>query len=193
MSVSSQARLLAANQVLCNVSFCRSRIFTRFAHPHTPSRFKDLAKNPIDLVSVGLADDSNLYDWEILIMGPDGTLYEGGFFKARLVFPKDFPNMPPTMTFVSEMWHPNVYEDGKVCISILHPPGEDAMNSQESADERWRPILGVEQILMSVISMLNDPNDESPANLDAAVMWRNDREAFKKKVRQVVRKSQDMC
>ncbi len=153
----------------------------------------DLAKNPIDLVSVGLADDANVYDWEILIMGPDGTLFEGGFFKARLVFPSDFPNMPPTMTFISEMWHPNVYEDGRVCISILHPPGEDAFNSQESADERWRPILGVEQILVSVISMLSDPNDESPANLDAAVMWRNDKNAFKKKVRQIVRKSQEEC
>jgi ubiquitin-conjugating enzyme E2 G1 len=152
----------------------------------------ELNKNPIDLVSVGLADDANLFDWEILIMGPDGTLYEGGFFKAKLVFPADFPNMPPTMTFISEMWHPNVYEDGKVCISILHPPGEDAMNAQETADERWRPILGVEQILISVISMLSDPNDESPANLDAAVQWRNDRTAFKKKVRQTVRKSQDM-
>ncbi|KAL3897605.1 MAG: hypothetical protein SGARI_006880 [Bacillariaceae sp.] len=95
------------------------------------------------------------------------------------------------MTFTSEMWHPNVYEDGRVCISILHPPGEDEFNSQESADERWRPILGVEQILVSVISMLSDPNDESPANLDAAVMWRNDRPAFKKRVRQVVRKSQE--
>jgi len=153
----------------------------------------ELNKNPIDLVSVGLTDDSNLYDWEILIMGPDGTFYEGGLFKARLVFPSDFPNMPPTMTITSEMWHPNVYEDGKVCISILHPPGEDAMNAQETADERWRPILGVEQILISVISMLSDPNDESPANLDAAVQWRNDRTAFKKKVRQIVRKSQDMC
>ena len=47
-----------------------------------------------------------------------------------------------------------VHEDGKVCISILHPPGEDAFNEQESAEERWRPILGVEQILMSVISLL---------------------------------------
>ncbi|KAL3936147.1 MAG: hypothetical protein SGARI_002683 [Bacillariaceae sp.] len=97
------------------------------------------------------------------------------------------------MTFTSEMWHPNIHEDGKVCISILHPPGEDEYNSQESADERWRPILGVEQILVSVISMLSDPNDESPANLDAAVMWRNDRPAFKKKVRQIVRKSQEEC
>lgn len=160
---------------------------------HTPSSFTDLAKNPIDLVSVGLVDESNVYEWEIMIMGPDGTPYEGGFFKARLTFPKDFPNMPPTMTFMSEMWHPNVYPDGKVCISILHPPGEDEFNQQESAEERWRPILGVEQILVSVISMLSDPNDESPANLDAAVMWRNDKSAFKKKVRQVVRKSQEEC
>lgn len=156
-------------------------------------RTQDLAKNPIDLVSVGLVDDSNVYEWEILMMGPDGTLYEGGFFKARLVFPSDFPNMPPTMTFTSDMWHPNVYADGRVCISILHPPGIDEFNQQESAEERWRPILGVEQILVSVISMLSDPNDESPANLDAAVMWRNDRAAFKKKVRQVVRKSQEEC
>eukprot|EP00593_Proboscia_inermis_P009865 CAMPEP_0171323222 /NCGR_PEP_ID=MMETSP0816-20121228/115441_1 /TAXON_ID=420281 /ORGANISM="Proboscia inermis, Strain CCAP1064/1" /LENGTH=95 /DNA_ID=CAMNT_0011821881 /DNA_START=780 /DNA_END=1067 /DNA_ORIENTATION=+ len=95
------------------------------------------------------------------------------------------------MTFISEMWHPNVYEDGRVCISILHPPGEDAMNSQETAAERWRPILGVEQILVSVVSMLSDPNDESPANLDAAVMWRNDKAAFKKKVKQIVRKTQE--
>jgi ubiquitin-protein ligase len=54
----------------------------------------DLAKNPIDLVSVGLEED-DVFHWEIMIMGPDGTLYEGGFFKARLVFPSDFPNMPP--------------------------------------------------------------------------------------------------
>lgn len=68
------------------------------------------------------------------------------------------PNAPKT-----------VYEDGRVCISILHPPGEDRYNEQESADERWRPILGVESIIVSVISMLSDPNDESPANIDAAV------------------------
>lgn len=167
--------------------------FASFCFLHNPIQSADLAKNPIDLVSVGLVDDSSVHEWEILIMGPDGTLFEGGFFKARLVFPKDFPNMPPTMTFISEMWHPNVYPDGKVCISILHPPGEDEFNTQESAEERWRPILGVEQILVSVISMLSDPNDESPANLDAAVMWRNDKLAFKKKVRQIVRKSQEEC
>lgn len=64
---------------------------------------------------------------------------------------------------------PTVYEDGKVCISILHPPGEDRYNEQETAEERWRPIIGVEAIIISVISMLSDPNDTSPANIDAAV------------------------
>ncbi len=73
------------------------------------------------------------------------------------------------MKFVTKMSHPNIYDDGKVCISILHPPGTDEMNSLETSEERWRPILGVESILMSVISMLNDPNIESPANLDASV------------------------
>jgi len=101
--------------------------------------------------------------------------------------------MPPVMTFTSDMFHPNVYANGEVCISILHPPGTDDMNVMETAEERWRPILGVEQIIVSVISMLSDPNDESPANLDAAVMWRNDMKGFKRKVRDVVRKSQEDC
>ena len=65
------------------------------------------------------------------------------------------------------------------------------LNIQETADERWRPILGVESIIISVISMLSDPNDDSPANIDAAVMWRNDKVQFKKKVRDIVRRSQE--
>ena len=78
-----------------------------------------------------------------------------------------------------------VYSDGKVCISILHPPGTDEFNNQETADERWRPILGVESILLSVISMLNDPNINSPANIDAALEYRDNYETYKKKVRKL--------
>jgi len=150
----------------------------------------DLSRNPPDGVSVGLSDD-NIFVWELLIIGPPETLYEGGFFNCKLEFPDDFPNMPPVMTFTTKIWHPNVYEDGKVCISILHPPGDDATNQLETSEIRWRPILGVESIIISVISMLSDPNDDSPANLDAAVMWRNDKIAFKKAVKQVVRLSQE--
>ena len=105
-----------------------------------------------------------------------------------MTFPPDYPNNPPTCRFTSEMWHPNVYPDGKVCISILHSPGDDP-NGYERADERWTPIHTVETIMLSVISMLSSPNDESPANVDAAVMLRNDPETFKKKVDECVRAS----
>jgi ubiquitin-conjugating enzyme E2 G1 len=87
------------------------------------------------------------------------------------------------------MWHPNVYPDGKVCISILHPPGTDRYNLQESADERWRPILGVEQVLISVLSLLNEPNGDSPANIDASKMMREDKKEFRRRVRKTVEKS----
>ncbi|KAI9914116.1 hypothetical protein PsorP6_004922 [Peronosclerospora sorghi] len=164
---------------------------TDYAKELLRRQFLEMSRNPPEGVSVGLGDDDNIFNWEILLVGPPDTLYEGGFFKAVLEFPSDFPNMPPKMTFKSEMWHPNVYPNGVVCISILHPPGEDQLNQQETADERWRPILGVESILVSVISMLSDPNDESPANIDAALEWRNDKEGFKKHCRRIVRKSQE--
>eukprot|EP00362_Geleiidae_sp_MMETSP1317_P002418 CAMPEP_0201281322 /NCGR_PEP_ID=MMETSP1317-20130820/2364_1 /ASSEMBLY_ACC=CAM_ASM_000770 /TAXON_ID=187299 /ORGANISM="Undescribed Undescribed, Strain Undescribed" /LENGTH=91 /DNA_ID=CAMNT_0047590875 /DNA_START=226 /DNA_END=501 /DNA_ORIENTATION=- len=87
------------------------------------------------------------------------------------------------------MWHPNIYLDGRVCISILHPPGEDLYNIEERPEERWRPILGVEAILMSVVSMLSDPNTNSPANIDASVMYRNFYDDYKKKVRRLAQRS----
>ena len=131
--------------------------------------FLDCQNNDDLGASIGLVNDDDLFKWNVIFEGPEDTLYEGGYFKAELEFPGDFPNNPPKMTFKSKMWHPNIHDDGKVCISILHAPGADEMNSAEKAEERWRPIIGVEAILMSVISMLNDPNIESPANLDASL------------------------
>jgi ubiquitin-conjugating enzyme E2 G2 len=81
-----------------------------------------------------------------------------------------------------------VYQNGEVCISILHPPGDDP-NQYEQASERWSPIQSVEKILISVMSMLAEPNDESPANVDAARMWREKRAEYEKVVKQNVRKS----
>ncbi|KAL9541840.1 Ubiquitin-conjugating enzyme E2 14 [Mucor bainieri] len=150
----------------------------------------DLQKNPVEGFSAGLVDD-NIYEWEILVMGSQDTLYEGGFFKAKLCFPRSYPIDPPTMTFLTEMYHPNVYPDGTVCISILHPPGDDKYG-YEQASERWSPVHTVETILLSVISMLSSPNDESPANIEAAKQYRDDYPQFKKKVSRLVRQSAEM-
>ncbi|KAG8054804.1 hypothetical protein GUJ93_ZPchr0001g32935 [Zizania palustris] len=154
-------------------------------------QLKDLMKHPVDGFSAGLVDDCNVFKWQVTIIGPPDTLYDGGYFNAIMSFPQNYPNSPPTVRFTSEMWHPNVYPDGRVCISILHSPGEDP-NGYELASERWTPVHTVESIVLSIISMLSSPNDESPANIEAAKEWRENRDDFKKKVRRLVRKSQEM-
>eukprot|EP01134_Creolimax_fragrantissima_P001142 CFRG1142T1 len=153
-------------------------------------QLRSLLKHPVDGFSAGLVDEDDVYKWEIMVMGPPDTLYEGGFFKCHLTFPKEYPQRPPKLKFVSSIWHPNVHEDGEVCISILHEPGEDKWG-YEKASERWLPIHTVETIMISVISMLSDPNDESPANIDAAKEWREQPDVFKKKVQRCVRRSQE--
>jgi ubiquitin-conjugating enzyme E2 G1 len=105
-----------------------------------------------------------------------------------MTFPRDYPMSPPSLRFLTPMWHPNVYDDGRVCISILHPPGEDKWGYEE-ANERWSPVHTVETIMVSVISMLSGPNDESPANVEAAKEWRDDYPGFKKRVQRLVRRS----
>ena len=153
-------------------------------------QLKDLNKRPVEGFSAGLKDDDDPFVWEIMIMGPPDTPYEGGFFQAEMNFPKEYPNMPPTLRFISDIVHPNVYPDGKVCMSILHPPGEDQWG-YESASERWLPLHTVESILLSLISMISSPNDDSPANIDAAKMKREDFEQYRKKVQRIVRRSQE--
>ncbi|XP_057970880.1 ubiquitin-conjugating enzyme E2 7-like isoform X2 [Malania oleifera] len=139
-------------------------------------QLKDLCKRPVDGFSAGLVDETNVFEWSVSIIGPPDTLYDGGFFNAIMSFPPNYPNSPPSVRFTSEIWHPNVYPDGRVCISILHPPGDDP-NGYELASERWSPVHTVESIVLSIISMLSSPNDESPANIEAAVMikfWTTD-------------------
>lgn len=153
----------------------------------------ELNKNPVEGFSAGLIDDDDIYQWEVVVIGPQDTLFEGGFFKAHLIFPHDYPHRPPKMKFITEMWHPNVAKNGDVCISILHEPGEDKFG-YEKPEERWLPIHTVETIMISVISMLADPNGDSPANVDAAKEWREDPNGeFKRKVARCVRKSQEMA
>ena len=119
-------------------------------------------------------------------------------------FPKNYPYSPPgryiptvpskldsplirqpDFQFTRPLYHPNIYQDGKLCISILHAPGEDEM-SGETAAERWSPIQRSESVLLSIISLLDDAECSSPANVDAGVMLRKDPEAYKKRIQEDV-------
>jgi len=132
---------------------------------------KNISKDPVEGVLIELQDESNLFEWSVGVFGPPNTLYEGGYFKAKIVFPPGYPYSPPTVKFLTKMWHPNIYETGDVCISILHPPVDDPQ-SGELPQERWNPTQNVRTILLSIISMLNEPNTFSPANVDASIMYR---------------------
>nr|XP_025841289.1 ubiquitin-conjugating enzyme E2 G2 [Vulpes vulpes] len=148
----------------------------------------ELTLNPPEGIVAGPMNEENFFEWEALIMGPEDTCFEFGVFPAVLSFPLDYPLSPPKMRFTCEMFHPNIYPDGRVCISILHAPGDDPMGYESSA-ERWSPVQSVEKILLSVVSMLAEPNDESGANVDASKMWRDDREQFCRVARQLAQKS----
>ncbi|GAB1599787.1 ubiquitin-conjugating enzyme E2 G2-like [Argonauta hians] len=152
------------------------------------AEYRQLTLNPPEGIIAGPVSEENFFEWEALIMGPEGTCFEGGVFPARLMFPPDYPLSPPKMKFNSEIFHPNIYVDGRVCISILHAPGDDPMGYETSA-ERWSPVQSVEKILLSVVSMLAEPNDESAANVDAAKTWREDRQRFNTIARKDVAKS----
>ena len=145
-------------------------------------------KDPIDGVSIGF-DEDYIFNWNITILGPKDSPYEGGIFKAKMTFPNNYPLYPPEFIFLNNIFHPNIYENGTVCISILHPPGEDKYNEQETADMRWRPVHTASSIILSILSLLSSPNDESPANVDAAKIWRDDNDKFQELVNNCVRDS----
>uniref|UniRef100_A0AAQ4PUF6 UBC core domain-containing protein n=1 Tax=Gasterosteus aculeatus aculeatus TaxID=481459 RepID=A0AAQ4PUF6_GASAC len=113
------------------------------------AEYKQLTLNPPEGIVAGPANEENFFEWEALIMGPQDTCFEGGVFPAVLSFPSDYPLSPPKMRFTCDMFHPNIYPDGRVCISILHAPGDDPMGYESSA-ERWSPVQSVEKILLSV-------------------------------------------
>lgn len=138
--------------------------------------FKSLQEEPVEGFRVKLVNEDNLFEWEVALYGPPTTLYEGGYFRAVMKFPPDYPYSPPSVKFLTKVWHPNVYENGDLCISILHPPIDDPQ-SGELPCERWNPIQNVRTVLLSVISLLNEPNTYSPANVDASVMYRKWRDS----------------
>lgn len=145
-----------------------------------PKEYDKLTTDPIDNVIFDM-NESNIYEWTFVIFGPKDTPYEGGTYQGKLTFPKEYPLKPPQVQFTSKLFHPNVYMDGKLCISILHEGSDDTGYEHEL--ERWRPINNIRTVFISIISLLSDPNAESAANIDAAKLWRDNREAYNKRIK----------
>uniref|UniRef100_A0A915NF60 Ubiquitin-conjugating enzyme E2 G2 n=3 Tax=Meloidogyne TaxID=189290 RepID=A0A915NF60_MELJA len=153
------------------------------------TEYRQLVQNPTEGIVAGPKDEENFFEWHCLIAGPEGTCFEHGLFPAKLTFSEDYPLSPPKMQFLCDIFHPNIYPDGRVCIrlSVRNFFYKDDPTGYETSAERWSPVQSVEKILISVVSMLAEPNDESAANVNAAKMWREDREQFELTANKLVR------
>lgn len=152
-------------------------------------QFKDLTdpKKGIPYFHIEL-DNDNIFYWKIGIMVLNKeSLYYGGYFKGRMRFPADYPFSPPSFAFTPPIFHPNVYKDGRLCISILHEGGDPISGMPDA--ETWSPAQTAESVLISIISLLEDPNLNSPANMDACWLFRKNFESYKEKVLDGVEKS----
>lgn len=126
-----------------------------------------LSKENVD--GVEILANNDIYNWKAVIDGPKDTPFENGKFHLELKFYDDYPVKPPSVKFSTQMFHPNIYKDGKICVDILQ--------------REWSPAQNIRTILISIRSLLLDPNPDSPANRDAAKLFVSNKEEYYKKVK----------
>lgn len=111
-------------------------------------------------------------------VGPKDSLWENKTYNGYFTFPLNFPMSPPSVNFRGNLYHPNLYKDGEVCISILHA-GSDSSNYESDA-ERWTPIHTPMSIMASISLIFHEPNLDSAANVDAAIMYKHNPNGLRK-------------
>ena len=125
---------------------------------------KDISTDPPVGCTAALASDKDNYHWEGTITGPEDSPYSGGVFRLNFFFPVDYPFKPPKVTFQTKVYHPNIDNVGNICLDILK--------------ENWSPALTVGKVLLSISSLLTDPNPDSPLSSDIAHAYKYDRKKY---------------
>ena len=108
---------------------------------------KDLQENPVENCSAGPYED-NILEWQATIFGPVGTPYEGGIFKVMIKFTDKYPFKPPIVYFLTPIYHCNINKRGDICLDILN--------------KNWSPVLTTTKLLLSICSLLAQPNPDDP-------------------------------
>ena len=108
----------------------------------------DLRKDPPANCSAGPISEDDMYNWEGVIMGPSDSPFSGGVFNMSIQFPVDYPFKPPRVMFMTKIYHPNINKSGFICLDILKT--------------NWSPALTISKVLLSILSMLTDPNPNDP-------------------------------
>jgi len=124
---------------------------------------KALTENPNSNCSAQICGD-NLFKWNAQIYGPEGTPYVGGIFHLEILFPTEYPFKPPKIHFVTKVYHPNISSVGNICLDILK--------------DKWSPALTINKLLLSICSLLNDPNPDDPLEPDIANEYKTNNKQF---------------
>jgi ubiquitin-protein ligase len=143
---------------------------------------KRLLKDLIQIQSLTLQDgvtaaslnEKSLFKWQAIITGPDNTPYEGGIYELNLSIPCNYPVKPPKFRFKTEIFHPNISKNGDIYIDILQ--------------DQWNEVMSIEKILISIRSLLNEPNVYSPANPEAALLYKEHRNEFYQRIHDDINK-----
>jgi ubiquitin-conjugating enzyme E2 G1 len=143
------------------------------------AQYRHYVKDPLDGFFCSPCEDP--FKWEFTLIGIHNTPFEGNLIYGYILFPHTFPNDPPSIHFTSKMYHPNIGTDGKLCMSTLHDQRSD--NFYDKADEKWNPVNTIQSIILSMMLIIQEPNLESPANIDAAKDLRENKINYLRKVR----------
>ncbi|XP_059799701.1 ubiquitin-conjugating enzyme E2 L3 isoform X2 [Hypanus sabinus] len=121
-----------------------------------------------------LVDDTNILSWQGLIV-PDNPPYDKGAFRIEISFPSEYPFKPPKITFKTKIYHPNIDEKGQVCLPVI-------------SAENWKPATRTDQVIQSLIALVNDPQPEHPLRADLAEEYSKDRKKFFKNAEEFTKK-----
>jgi len=130
----------------------------------------DLRKDPPLNCSAGPVNENDMFTWEGVMFGPADSPYTGGIFNVSIQFPVDYPFKPPRIMFTTKIYHPNINKQGFICLDILK--------------QNWSPALTISKVLLSILSMLTDPNPSDPLEPDIANQYVKDRASYEETARQ---------
>ncbi|CAI9756772.1 unnamed protein product [Fraxinus pennsylvanica] len=136
---------------------------TVMASKRIQKELKDLQKDPPVSCSAGPVGE-DMFHWQATIMGPSDSPFAGGVFLVTIHFPPDYPFKPPKVSFKTKVFHPNINSNGSICLDILK--------------EQWSPALTVSKVLLSICSLLTDPNPDDPLVPEIAHMYKTDRAKY---------------
>ncbi|XP_032344545.1 ubiquitin-conjugating enzyme E2 E2 isoform X2 [Camelus ferus] len=112
----------------------------------------------------------NIYEWRSTILGPPGSVYEGGVFFLDITFSPDYPFKPPKVTFRTRIYHCNINSQGVICLDILK--------------DNWSPALTISKVLLSICSLLTDCNPADPLVGSIATQYMTNRAEHDRMARQ---------